>query len=190
MSDRRQWYFEPLTPDKNSLYTLHHSQAQIRLIVAQSMSCPVSFPRHSSFHSVAESEPCLYTWWKCQHISGSSVTAVRCRKGEILSRYIKTTCKNGPKTEQHYSFACLPPSLLSSDYFSGTLSWLIPNALLVYANQSCVSYCPPTLQLEAAQECPNTILPASKNTSWHEGAWLWNVIPHPVQLLLTRKTTI
>lgn len=105
MSDRRQWYFEPLTPDKNSLYTLHHSQAQIRLIVAQSMSCPVSFPRHSSFHSVAESEPCLYTWWKCQHISGSSVTAVRCRRGEILSRYIKTTCKNGPKTEQHYSFA-------------------------------------------------------------------------------------
>lgn len=53
VSDGRQWYFEPLATDfrESPLYTLHHSEARIRLIVAQSMSWPVSFSRRSSFHS-------------------------------------------------------------------------------------------------------------------------------------------
>lgn len=46
-------------------------EVKIRLIVAQSMPCPVSFPRRSSFHSLAKSEPFLYTWWKCQDIFSS-----------------------------------------------------------------------------------------------------------------------
>lgn len=116
------------TWERSSLYARHYTQPQIRLIVAQSMSRPVSFSRRSSFHSVAESEPFLSTWSKCQHFYDShffpSCTNTR---GETLQLLLYTTAQTTYSLPHwHYSSLCC----LSAVCFSA--EWILTEVLHLF----------------------------------------------------------
>lgn len=129
-------------------------------------------------------ERAVFTLWSSQKhfcipdesaniLSGCIIIAVRytvCIRERLYHVTSKQQKKNPnkPVMSYHYSLpSFLFPSLASWLLFWDSIFTDLLRALLAYADQSCVSYCPPTLQLEAVQEVPgllNTIPAASKKT--------------------------
>lgn len=134
----------------------------MRLILAQSMSRPVSFSRHSRFHSVAESQSFLYMW-KCRHISGI-FSQLYCLRGVMISKQTKKMDQNLNLSRGFYMLVCclLLHTVSSCLFFRDSVLAVRLSAPLVYLNRPCESYCASTLQLETVQEVPdvpNTISP-------------------------------